>query len=232
MSEVSFTGRTIELTPEQMRQNHSACLLTRQALDHTSYDLAEIPDEAFVEPANDEELCAQIAEPGGLHTCDMTSTVNAFIWQGWLNKSQGDEVHDRFPTFQPDREFTRKDINGQTVLIAGREEDNIQAITREKLFYAASFMGEVPKDEATARILGTLANGVVLNVANSNHSRLAVGYIKSRGSTQLKVADPYSPNNLRFMPIDTVVAFHPSTSLFAVAKKSESLAYRPDIPYA
>ena len=225
------TGRRAQPTPEQMRQDNGVCLLANEIIQDTEYDISTLPDEFFVEPATGDKLSTQIAEQEGLHTCDMTSTVNAFIWQGWLSGEQGAKIHEDYPTYQPDRKFTERVINGKKVMSASRDEHAIEAISGEKLYWAVSFLWEISNEEATTRILGTLAMGVVLNVGNGDHARLAVGYDRANNSPRLQVADPYHPNDLELKPIEDVVAFHPSTSLFGVAKKSESLAHKPYIPY-
>lgn len=228
---IFFDGRRLQNTPEQMRRDYGVCLLANEIITDTEYDILTLPDEFFVEPATNDELSTQIAETGGLHTCDMTTTVNAFIWQGWLTGDQGAKIHEYFPTYKPDRKFAERVINGKKVSTTDREEKALQAISGENLYSAATFLDEVSKEEATTRILGTLASGVVLNVGNGDHARLAVGYDRANNSPRLQIADPYHPNDLELKPIEDVVAFHPSTSLFGVARKTESLAYRPDIPY-
>ena len=158
MSEhVFITGRRIKLTDEQMRQSNAVCLLARDALNLVDYDPAQLPDSVFVEPSSKDSLSTQIAEPGGLHTCDMTATVNAFIWQGWLTGEQGAEIHERFPNFQPDRQFTERVINDKKVLIASREEHVIEAVSGEKLYAGVLGLQGLSKAVASARILGALS---------------------------------------------------------------------------
>lgn len=232
MSEhVQFTCRRIQLTDEQMRQTNGVCLLAREALNLTGYDPADLPGSIFVEPSSGANLSTQIAEPGGLHTCDMTASVNAFIWQGWLTGEQGAEIHRRFPDFQPDRQFAEREINGKKVLIASSEEHVIEAVSGEKLYAGVLSLQGLSEAIARVRILGALSRGIVLNVADGGHSRLAVGYKGDHEDPQLWVSNPYHPNILELEPIDKVVAFHPSNAVFGVAKKIESMAYRPDIAF-
>ncbi len=199
------------------------CLMAWDALN-SEYDLPN-KSQYVVEPELNDGLCTQIAEPEGLHTCDMTTTVNAFIWQGWLSTDQGQLVHEQFPNWQPDRKFFRKTINGLSVLIAGKEIQAIRAITGEELLTAEIGLKNLNRHKIINKVCGVLSRDIVLNVGNGEHARLVVGYAIDNRNVYLRISDPYVPNKFEFEQIDKVMEFGAYASILGVAKKNSSIGY-------
>lgn len=213
-----------------MRQQNHICLYALDTLNSTDYKQDDLPEAVFVNPSSTDRLSPQIAIPNGLHTCDMTVTVNAFIWQGWLTGEQGQKIHYEFPQREPERQFFEKIINNKKVLIASREEHQIRNISGEKLYTAMLSLDGLSQSVARIRILRALSKGIVLNIGDGDHARLAVGYAGGHRDSRLWTSNPYHPNSLQLERLDNVFSLS-SLSIIGVAKKVDSLAYRPDVAF-
>lgn len=220
-----FSGQRIQLSRNQMREN-GVCLLAHDVLTQPVDSIASLPKNHAVERTAGQVLCRQLAISNGLHTCDMTSMVNGFIWQGWLTSNQGKAVHDQFPDFNPSRQFTRRVIHGKEVLIAGREEAAIAGITGEQLFSATIVQGRLTQEQVTKLVINALGKDVVLNLGDGGHARLAVGFVRQSNETILRLANPYDPENFEELPIESALEFSEGNAITGIAKRAASMHYR------
>lgn len=166
---------------------------------------------------NRTELLAQIAIPGGIHSCFVTTALNGGIVTGKLTHDEAARVQEIVTSDAYRDRWGEREIRGQTILTWQRD---IAAETRQIIGREFPFRFIDPtwcgfsSNTLQPFLRERLAQGYALSWGDEIHQRLAVG--ASMDGTATEIVDPYSPLTEQTASIAAIAEWHRPTLPIAI----------------
>lgn len=164
------------------------------------------------------ELLTQLAIPGGIHSCFLTTALNGGIVTGNLSPNEAAYVQRTLTTSASHRDkWGERDVNGQTILVWQTDlSHEVQGLTGKSFPFRAIHPSwcQYTHESLPDFLADRLAQGYALSWGDEIHQRLAVGI--SIDGNMTGTVDPYAPLWEETAPLSTIAQWHRPSSPIAI----------------
>lgn len=163
------------------------------------------------------KLLTQLAIPGGIHSCFVTTALNGGIVTGNLSPDEAAHVQVELTDDRNRGKWGERQIHGRTLLTwQGDLAAEVGSITgREFPFrYVDTSWCDFDTETLPTFLRERLAQGYALSWGDETHQRLAVGISENGATTE--TVDPYVPLAEQSESVEVIAAWHRPASPLAI----------------
>ncbi len=185
-----------------------------------------------------DELLTQLAIPGGIHSCFVTTALNGGIVTGAISPGEAARVQEELTSDRNRDRWGEREIHGRTVLTwQGNMASEVRNILgREFPFrYISTSWCDFTTETLPTFLRNRLAQGYALSWGDETHQRLAVGISENGATTE--TVDPYTPLAEQSESVEVIAAWHRPVSplaiigRYAVVSEQEIVRHSGDSSY-